>query len=412
MTDVVVIGAGPAGAMAAGMLAQRGYRVRVLERQTFPRFSIGESLLAQTLQLVDEAGMLEAVLSAGFQFKNGAVFLRQDLISEFNFAEKTSPGYGYTFQVPRERFDQVLADEAERMGASIEYEVEVTGMKPGTTPELTCRHKDGHEEIIRPRYVLDGSGFGRVLPRLLDLHLPSSFPTRAAIFMHVQDRIPSGAFDRQKIRLYVHPQHWDTWFWVIPFSNGLTSVGVVGDPEVLKRHQGEPRERLWKFIAEEPNLQELLSTAKATERCGEIIGYAAAVKALHGPGFALLGNAAEFLDPLFSSGVTIAMKSAHLAVNLIDREMRGEAVSWDKDFDKPLMLGVETFRGFISCWYSGELQDVMFYGKKNLRIRRMICSVLAGYAWDENNPYVGVQSARRVRALSQTIRQEMQEPTA
>ena len=412
MTDVVVIGAGPAGAMAAGMLAQRGYKVRVVEKQTFPRFSIGESLLAQTLQLIDEAGMLEAVLSAGFQFKNGAVFIRRDLTSEFNFAEKTTDGYGYTFQVQREIFDKVLADEAVRMGAQVEYEVEVTAMKPGIEPEITCRHKDGREEVIRPRYVLDGSGFGRVLPRLLDLHLPSSFPTRAAIYMHVRDCIPSGTFDRQKIRLYVHPEHWDTWFWVIPFSNGLLSVGVVGDPEVLKRHQGEPRERLWKFIAEEPQLRELLKTAEPTPRCGEIVGYAAAVKQLHGPGYALLGNAAEFLDPLFSSGVTIAMKSAHLAVNLIDREMRGQPADWDEEFAKPLMLGVETFRGFISSWYSGELQDVMFFGKKNTRIRRMVCSVLGGYAWDEANPYVGMAAERRLRVLSQTIRQEMEEQGA
>lgn len=409
MTDVAVIGAGPAGAMAAGMLAQRGYRVRVLERQRFPRFSIGESLLAETLQLVDEAGMLEAVLSAGFQYKNGAVILRQDLTSEFNFAEKTSPGYGYTFQVPREQFDKVLADEAERMGAQVEYEVEVTAMTPGTAPQLTCRHKDGREEVIRPRYVLDGSGFGRTLPRLLDLNLPSSFPTRAAVFMHVRDRIEAGAFDRQKIRLYVHPEHWDVWFWMIPFSNGLTSLGVVGAPEVLARHKGEPRERLWKFIGEEPALKALLRNAEPTPRCGEIIGYAAAVKSLYGPGYALLGNAAEFLDPVFSSGVTIAMKSAHLAAGLIDREMRGETVDWEEEYEKPLMVGVETFRGFVSCWYEGTLQDVIFYGKKNPRIRRMICSVLAGYAWDEANPYVGVHAGRRIRALSAVLRQEMQD---
>lgn len=408
MTDVVVIGAGPAGAMAAGMLAQRGHRVRVLEKQTFPRFSIGESLLAQTLQLIDDAGMLEAVLAGGFQFKNGAVFLRRDLTSEFNFAEKSSPGYGYTFQVQREQFDKVLADEAQRMGAKVEYEVEVTGMKPGREPELTCRHKDGHVETIRADYVLDGSGFGRTLPRLLDLNLPSSFPTRAAIFMHIRDHIEAGRFDRQKIRLYVHPEHWDVWFWMIPFSNGLTSLGVVGSPEVLSRYQGEPRERLWKFIAEEPNLKELLSNAEQTERCGEIIGYAAAVKQLHGPGYALLGNAAEFLDPLFSSGVTIAMKSAHLAVDLIDRESRGETVDWETGFAQPLMLGVETFRGFIAGWYEGALQDVIFYSKKNPRIRRMICAVLGGYAWDATNPYVGEYSGRRIRALSATIRQEEQ----
>jgi flavin-dependent dehydrogenase len=117
--DVLIIGAGPAGSVAAVLLARRGYRVSVLERQHFPRFSIGESLLAYTTQLLHEAGLLESVVAGNFQYKNGATFVRADESSEFNFATKFSAGLGFTFQVLRSEFDHALAREAEKLGASV-----------------------------------------------------------------------------------------------------------------------------------------------------------------------------------------------------------------------------------------------------------------------------------------------------
>jgi hypothetical protein len=128
------------------------------------------------------------------------------------------------------------------------------------------------------------------------------------------------------------------------------------------------------------------------------------VSRLHGAGFALLGNAAEFLDPVFSSGVTIALKSAKLAADLLDQQFRGEPADWQTQFAEPLMYGVETFRSFVNGWYDGDLQDVIFFEHKDPVIRRMICSVLAGYAWDPKNPYTGPQAARRLRALADTVR--------
>jgi flavin-dependent dehydrogenase len=118
----------------------------------------------------------------------------------------------------------------------------------------------------------------------------------------------------------------------------------------------------------------------------------------------LLGNAAEFLDPIFSSGVTIAMKSAILAAGVLERQFKGESVDWEREFADELNYGVETFRNFVSGWYDGSLQDVIFYPRQTAHIRRMICSVLAGYAWDKENPYTGPQSGRRLRALAEICR--------
>ena len=211
MVDVLIIGAGPSGSMSAALLASKGYDVLVLERQKFPRFSIGESLLANSAELMSEAGMLDAVMSCGFQYKNGAAFVHGDRYSEFNFADKFSAGLPFTFQVPRARFDQVLADEAERRGARIRYEVEITAVDvSGERPVVTSKAGD-LVETHRPRFVLDASGFGRTLPRLLDLDRPSDFPERAALFVHVKDNIVSGEFDRQKIRIGVHPTQTEVW---------------------------------------------------------------------------------------------------------------------------------------------------------------------------------------------------------
>jgi len=397
--DVVIIGAGPSGTVAAALLAQKGYSVRILERQQFPRFSIGESLLAYTAQLLIESNLMDAVCSAGFQYKNGAYFVWREAYSEFNFADKVTAGCPFTFQVLRSEFDHLLAREAARFGADVRFGVEITAMQPGEQPVVTARSADG-EETIRPRFVLDASGFGRTLARLLDLEKPSAFPPRAAWFCHVRDAAPAGLFDRQKIRIGINPVRRDVWSWMIPFPNGVSSIGVVGDPDYFARFQGTNDERYNRIIDDEPRLRAVITDGQLVREPGEIKGYAANVKSLHGPGFALLGNAAEFLDPVFSSGVTIALHSAKLAAQTLDRQFRGETVDWESDFAKPLMFGVETFRTFVDGWYDGSLQDVIFYRHKTPEIHRMICSVLAGYVWDPANKFNGPTSKRRLHALA------------
>lgn len=407
MTDVLIIGAGPSGSVAAALLAQKGYDVLVLERQVFPRFSIGESLLANSMQMLIEAGMGDAVFRCGFQFKNGAAFACDEMYSEFNFVDKVTEGCPFTFQVPRAQFDQVLINEAVRFGAKVRYEVEITACDvSGEQPIVTAKDAQGNVEVHKPRFVLDGSGFGRTLPRLLDLEKPSSFPTRAALFCHIKDNIVSGEFDRQKIRVGINPTDREVWSWLIPFSNGNCSLGVVASKEQHAKYSGTNEERLWAMIADEPKLKQLLSKAHSVRPVGEIVGYSANVKTLHGPGFALLGNAAEFLDPVFSSGVTIAIKSASMAASLLDRQLRGESVNWQVEFADSLMFGVETFRTFVNGWYDLSLQDVIFAPNKDPKIHKMICSVLAGYVWDPANPYNGPQSSRRLHALAQMCRQQ------
>ncbi len=386
--EIIIIGAGPSGSIAGALLQNQGFQVTILERQLFPRFSIGESLLPQCMEFIKQAGMLEALVNAGFQYKNGASFAYRDLRTEFSFEDKFSPGIGTTFQVQRGRFDKLLADEAVRMGVDIQWQMEVMAADFSIDrPELTVRNSQGEVMNYRADFVLDASGFGRILPKLLDLESPSGFPVRQALFGHIEDRIGAGSFDRNKIRITVHPEHKNVWYWLIPFSNGRSSVGVVAEPDFF-RDWDTHDQALPDIIHQDPSLSELLQDAVFDELINTITGYSANVKSLHGKNYALLGNAGEFLDPVFSSGVTIAMKSASLAADVLGRQFNNEAVDWQRDYAEPLQRGVDTFRVFVDAWYDGRFQDVIFHSKQQAEVKAMISSILAGYAWDENNPYV------------------------
>ncbi|WP_082102856.1 NAD(P)/FAD-dependent oxidoreductase [Robbsia andropogonis] len=411
--DVAIIGAGPAGAVAAALLRRAGHGVRVIERQHFPRFSIGESLLPQSMAYLEAAGMLRAVVEAGFQYKNGAAFFRGDQYAAYDFRDKHSEGWGTTYQVVRADFDHILARCAARQGADVRYGETVTAFHGGLTPMLELVDANGRADTVRARFVLDASGFGRVLPRLLDLETPTRMPERAALFGHFVEGRAARESDRTKIGVHVHPVHRDVWFWRIPLSDGRSSIGCVAARAFLVPADGVPladrseaeqdawrESRLRALIGEEPMLARLFDGATLRMPVRTLVGYSANVARLHGDGYALLGNAGEFLDPVFSSGVTIALRSAYQASVVLDRQLRGDTVDWHADYDVPLRKGIDTFRAFVERWYTGELQDMIFYKAQTPAIRRMISAVLAGYAWDESNPYVR-DPVRRLNALHQ-----------
>ncbi|MEM5293713.1 NAD(P)/FAD-dependent oxidoreductase [Burkholderia sp. JPY481] len=403
VVDVAIIGAGPAGAVAAALLRKTGRSVLVLERQHFPRFSIGESLLPQSMAYLEEAGMLQAVVEAGFQYKNGAHFVYRDQTSSFDFRDKHSPGWGTTYQVERALFDDVLIRCAAAQGADVRFGHTVSAVQTGAAPLLDVVDEAGHTYQIEARFVLDASGFGRVLPRLLKLETPTRMPTRAALFTHVCDGLALDDIDRNKICIATHPERRDVWFWMIPLAGGRSSVGCVAEASFLDVPEGEREVALRALIQQEPTLNRLIGQASFLMPVRRIGGYAANVASLHGPGYALLGNAGEFLDPVFSSGVTIALRSAHLAARALNRQLDGETVDWSAAYDVPLRKGIDTFRAFVERWYTGELQDIIYYPEQVTPIRRMICAVLAGYAWDESNPYVA-DPVRRLNALHEVCK--------
>ena len=401
--DVVIIGAGPAGSCAGAMLVQAGKKVLCLEKQHFPRFSIGESLLPHCMEFLTMAGLEPALqqqaAQLGFQFKNGAAFAKNGHHTHFDFTDKFSPGPGTTFQVKRASFDKLLADTAQQQGLEIRYGVGVMAFDNSADDKavLTVQDEQGQQCQISAAFVLDASGFGRVLPRLLDLEVPSSFPVRQACFCHIRDGITDADFDRNKILITVHDTQPDIWFWLIPFSDGSCSLGVVGKSEQFDTSL-TAEQNLWRHVNETKSLQALLANATALNQAQSLTGYSANVKQLAGKQYALLGNAGEFLDPVFSSGVTIALRSAATAVPLVLRQLANEQPDWQQEYSAPLRKGITTFRHFVEAWYDGRFQDIIFSNSRNSSITAMISAILAGYAWDEKNPYVA-ETLRRINVL-------------
>ena len=385
--DVLVIGAGPAGAVAASIVNKAGFKVKIVEKQLFPRFVIGESLLPRCMEALTEAGFVDAVQERGFQEKSGAKFVKNGKICDYIFADQFTPGWNWTWQVPRAEFDKILADTVEEMGVPIAYQTTVTGIEfNGTDSVTTVEDINGNKSQIKARFIIDGSGYGRVIPKLFGLDKPSNLSPRKALFTHTIDKKRSMDDEPNRITIVVHEP--GVWIWVIPFSSGITSVGFVGDPEFFKRYAGNNEEQWRAMIANEPYLSERLKDVEFAFEPKVLESWSATTDKFYGDGFVLTGNVTEFLDPIFSSGVTLATVSSQTAAKLVIRTLNEENVDWDTEYTQYMMQGVDVFRSYVMAWYEGTLDHIFFAEKQNPEVKNMICSVLAGYVWDIENPYV------------------------
>ena len=386
-TDVLVIGAGPAGTVAASIVNKAGFKVQIVEKMKFPRFVIGESLLPRCMEALEEAGFLEAVQAKGFQDKSGAKFVKNGKICDYEFADQFTKGWQTAFQVPRSEFDKTLADTVEKMGVPIHYETTVTGIEfNGSDSITTVKDKEGKESQIRARFIIDGSGYGRVIPRLFNLEKPSNLPSRKAVFTHTIDTRRAMSDEPNRITIVVHKPA--VWIWIIPFTGGVTSLGFVGFPEFFDQYTGTPEEQLRKMIADEPYLAERFDKVEFLFEPRSLQSWSGTTDRFYGDGFVLTGNVTEFLDPVFSSGVTLATVSSQIAGKLVIEKLKGRAIDWENEYMKPMMQGVDTFRSYVMAWYEGTLDTIFFADNQDEVIKSQICSVLAGYVWDLENPYV------------------------
>lgn len=385
--DVLVIGAGPAGTVAASIVNKAGYKVKIVEKQKFPRFVIGESLLPRCMEALSEAGFLDAVSEKGFQQKSGAKFVKDGKICDYRFADQFTPGWQWTWQVPRADFDKTLADTVEKMGVPISYETAVTAIEfNGSDSVTTVADTSGNTSRIEARFIIDGSGYGRVIPRLFNLDKPSDLVPRKALFAHTVDLHRSLDDEPNRITIVVHKP--GVWIWIIPFSNGITSLGFVGNQEFFEDYDGSTEDQYRALLASQPYISKRFENVELLFEPRILESWSTTTNKFYGEGFVLTGNVTEFLDPIFSSGVTLATVSSQIAANLVIRKLNGQSVDWDTEYTEQMMQGVNTFRSYVMAWYEGTLDTIFFAEKQDPEIKKMICSVLAGYVWDKSNPYV------------------------
>lgn len=385
--DVLIIGASPSGSVAASYLHNMGYSLKVVEKHKFPRFTIGESLLPRCMDHFEEVGLLDNLKKEGYEIKSGARFLRGDDVCNFDFSKKHTDGWDWTWQVPRADFDKVLTDTLLERGVDIAFEQEVVDVEFNDCSSVTTiKDIQGKTTTITAKYIIDASGFGRVLPRILNLEKPSEIPDHSSIFTHIKDiKRPEG---KEGTIITFDVVSTETWLWVIPFSNGDTSIGYVGPTEYLESFKGSTTEKLQEMMKLSSYYFDRFDGLPYAFEPKVIKNIAKSVKQLYGKGYVLTGNSAEFLDPVFSSGVTFATESSILAAKLIAKELNDEVVDWENEYSNYIKSGVDVFSTYVKEWYTGNLQKIFFHQPENPDIKKQICGVLAGYVWDQTNPFV------------------------
>ncbi|GAA3593329.1 NAD(P)/FAD-dependent oxidoreductase [Flavivirga amylovorans] len=386
--DVLIIGAGPSGCVSASYLYDKGCRIKVIEKSRFPRFVIGESLLPRCMDHFEEVGLLDSLKKCDFEVKKGARFIRGEEVCNFDFSKKHTEGWDWTWQAPRADFDNVLANELIKRGVDITFEHEVVDVvfNEDGSSLTTIKDKKGESNTIRAKYIIDSSGYGRVLPRLLNLEKPSELLNQSSIFTHVKDIKRPEGWEGTRITFDVIDRR--VWLWVIPFSDDTTSIGYVGPTEFVESFEGTPTEKLAKMLKLSDYYSDRFDGVDFLFNPVEIKNYSKSVTQLYGKGYVLTGNSAEFLDPVFSSGVTFATESALLAAKLITKELQNTEVDWEVEYSDYIKKGVNVFATYVKEWYTGNLQKIFFHKPENPEIKKQICAVLAGYVWDETNPFV------------------------
>lgn len=387
--DVLIIGAGPSGCVSASYLHKNGVKIKVVEKTKFPRLVVGESLIPRVMDHFAEAELLDCLDTMNFEKKWGARFIRGEEICVFDFSKKYGEGWDWTWQVPRADFDHTMAQEVIRKGIDLEFESEVISVAfEGKNSTTVVKDKEGNFKEIHAKFIIDSSGYGRVLPRLLDLDTPSKLDPHSSIFTHVKDiNRPEG---EEGTMISFDILETQVWLWVIPFSNGNTSLGVVGPTHFVNSlsENKDNKEALNNAIKLSDYYIKRFAGVDFLFEPVKLENYSRSVKQMYGDGFALTGNSSEFLDPVFSSGVAFATESGMLAAKLYLKESQGISVNWEDEFTGYMKRGIAVFTTYVKEWYTGNLQTLFFHQPEDPDVKRKICSVLAGYVWDETNPFV------------------------
>jgi FADH2-dependent halogenase len=380
--DAVVVGGGPGGSSAATALAQRGRRVLLLEREQFPRFHIGESQLPWANEVFQTLGVHETIAAAGFVRKWGASFRAIDGAAEqyADFAEAVETPTPQTFQVPRATFDELLLRHSEKSGVTVRerHRALDAAFDPAG---VTLRYADpeGGEHTVRAGVVIDASGRIGFLAKKLGRH--EFDPLLRNIAVHAQyENIPRLPGRRAgDIRMFTRPDM--GWLWLIPISETVMSVGAV-IPQAVHRRESKatPEESLAHYLDRTPTAAPLLAAARRVSPARFDADYSYLGTKMAGDRWVTVGDAAAFLDPIFSTGVLLAMQGGLEAAAAIDAGLREGDLSRRRftQYERLVRARYHHFRRFAVGFYNPNFRDLWFRRTTRLGIFRAVLSVLAG----------------------------------
>jgi len=379
--DVLVIGGGPAGSTAAALLAQKGYRVTMLEKSRHPRFHIGESLLPANVRLFEALGVADEIRGIGMvkwaaEFESPA----HDNKQVFEFSEAWDPTARYAYQVQRAEFDEILFRNAARKGATAIEGCRVTDVTflPNASGALVrAKAEDGTEQSWRARFVLDASGRDTFIGTRMKAKLRNKRHNSTAVYAHFTGVQRNEGKNEGNITIFWFPHG---WIWLIPLANGKTSIGAVIWPYYLKSRTKPLPEFLMDSLKLCPHLMKRMQHAELASQVSATGNYSYVCNHTHGQNYLLLGDAYTFIDPVFSSGVMLAMQSAFVGAETVDTCLTRPAAARAalKRFDKSMRTGPAMFTWFIYR-VSGPTMRALFMSPRNfLSTKKAVLSVLAG----------------------------------
>jgi flavin-dependent dehydrogenase len=372
--DVAIIGAGPAGSTAATLLARKGWRVVLCEKENFPRFKIGESLLPHSVGAFNRLGVREQLEAHAFPKLGGEIATACGRrVQRFYFEGALQLDDRNAYQVDRAWFDKMLLAHSAAQGAEIRQPCAVRDLT-FDAEGVTLQTESGE---IRARYLLDCSGRNAIVGQKFDLKRRYDHLQKFSVFAHYEGVQRDEGRDATLTRLVRARDH---WFWLIPLDERRTSIGLVCDLATFRKAGKKPEELLASAIAESPLMQERMALAKRLIDVQAVGDYSYRNTRLHGDRWLLAGDAAGFIDPIFSTGVFLAIHSAEEAVKVLDAALRDAPFrGWRfAAYSRRLNGLMNRYLRFVSAWYTEEFVDVFTVPKPPFRMPQAVNSVLGG----------------------------------